>query len=191
MAASRFPTTQYTSDVVVESAGAILIELMSRRICLLHDLSTGEWLLAKGRRNVGESRAAAAVRELGEETGYQCRLLPLTMTTRAPPADETGSCLDEARVHHSACEPFMVTCRHLDGERHVKIIWWYIAAIDEAVDRTDGETQCNAELMSFDQAENRLTYQLDRDIVRNAISIVEYNLNAGQLHQVSTNAELG
>ncbi|KAK7420299.1 hypothetical protein QQZ08_010499 [Neonectria magnoliae] len=65
MAASEFPNTQYTSEQFVESSSAILFDFSghANKVCLLHyrpypdNQTTGEWLLAKGRRNCGESRA--------------------------------------------------------------------------------------------------------------------------------------
>ncbi|KAK0993611.1 hypothetical protein LTR91_007966 [Friedmanniomyces endolithicus] len=165
--------TQYTAEQFVESAGAILFKLSTRQICLVHRLSTGEWLLPKGRRNVGESRAEAAIREAAEETGFQCRLLPLTMTTRAPPAKETANCRDKPRVHHGVCEPFKVTCRPLSGVANLKIIWWYIGAIDEEVSPGAGETQFEVRLFGFEEVEGQLTFSTDWDVVRKAIQIFD------------------
>ena len=128
-------------------------------------------MLAKGRRNVGEPRHQAALREMKEETGYSCRLLPLTMSTRAPPAIETGDCPDEPRVHEKVCEPFMLTCRHLNGDCGVKLIWWYIAAIDESAEVGRGEEQFNTRLVAFEGAVSMLTFENDREIVRKAIEI--------------------
>jgi len=178
MATSPFQTTQYTAEQFVESAGAVLVKVTTREICLVHHLKRNEWLLAKGRRNVGETRQATALREIAEETGYRCRLLPLTMSTRAPPALEIGHYPDEPRTHDNACEPFTVTCRQLEGEKNLKIIWWYIAAIDEGHEFRDGEEQFSAELVSFEEAVSRLTFEVDRDIVRKAIEI----LNATAIH---------
>ena len=142
-------------------------------------------MLAKGRRNIGESRHQAALREMKEETGYSCHILPLTMTTRAPPAIEIGQCADVSRVHENVCEPFMLTYRQLDARpaslemvrtnegRNVKIIWWYIAAIDEAAEVGAGEEQFDVRLVSFEEAVGLLTFEDDREIVRKAIEIIE------------------
>ena len=105
MASSRFESEQYTSEAFVESAGAVLFRLSSREVCVLHLLKRNEYVLAKGRRNCGESRQAAALREITEETGFACRLLPLNMSTRAPPAVETEQLDDKARFYRGICEP--------------------------------------------------------------------------------------
>ena len=77
MAASSFSAAQYTSKSFVESAGIVPFHLAKKQICLLFHTARNEWLLAKGRRNCGESRHQAALREVHEETGLQCRLLQL------------------------------------------------------------------------------------------------------------------
>jgi ADP-ribose pyrophosphatase YjhB (NUDIX family) len=173
MASSNFHTTQYDAENFVESVGAIAIKRSTREICLIRHEKRGEWLLAKGRRNAGESRHNAALREIQEETGFACHMLPLTMTTRAPPAIEEGHYPDKPRVHQEATEPFMLTCRQLDEGKNMKIIWWYIAAIDEDAEVENGETQFGARLVNFSEAADLLTFEQDRDIVRKAIGIFE------------------
>lgn len=177
MATSNYATSQYTSEEFVESSGAILFDLSPNdsKVCLLYYISRDEWLLAKGRRNCGESRQEAALREVREETGYPCHLHPVTMSTRAPPRDEMGSVEDQPRVFSNLTEPFMVTIRRLDGESNVKIIWWYIAALNEDADigRSDGEAEFNAEFFSWKEALERLTFANDRQILKRAIELVE------------------
>jgi 8-oxo-dGTP pyrophosphatase MutT (NUDIX family) len=70
MATSSYPTRQYTSSPFVESAGAILFRPATYQVCLIHYLSKNEWLLPKGRRNLGERRHEAVLSETREETGY-------------------------------------------------------------------------------------------------------------------------
>ena len=171
MATSNFSTTQYTSENFVESAGAILFKLSTRQICLVHHEEKDEYLLAKGRRNIRESRETAAIREAEEETGFKCGLLPVTMASRVPHAVELlKHYRNEPRTYEGIREPFMATHRSL-GEGNVKIIWWYIAAIDEEGTQGSGEVEFEAQLFSFDEALKVLTYQLDRDVVQKAIDI--------------------
>lgn len=174
MAASRFETQQYTSEEFVESAGAVVFHLSSRRICLIHHLERDEWLLAKGRRNVSETRQQAALREVEEETGLECRLLPVDMSTRATSATDSAQILDETRPGSALCESFMVTLRRLnDGRGDLKIIWWYIAAVKKDSDQgqNDGEAMYEPRMFSFSDALDKLTFELDRDVVRRAISL--------------------
>ena len=179
MAVSRFESEQYTSEAFVESVGAVLFRLSRREVCVLHLLSRDEYVLAKGRRNCGESRKDTAFRELMEETGFSCRLLHLNMSTRAPPAVETEQLGDEARFYTGICEPFNLQLRRL-GEGDVKLIWWYIAAVDEDQPFNEDlqERQRFAvEFYSYTDVLEKLTFQTDRDMVRRAIDIVTNTYN--------------
>lgn len=64
MAISRFESEQYASEAFVESVGAVLFRMSTHEICVLHLLDRDEYILAKGRRNCGETRKDAAVREV-------------------------------------------------------------------------------------------------------------------------------
>src|SRR5437667_3929540 len=130
MASSNFPSNQLSSDKFVESAGAIIFNLGQKKVCIVRHVEYKEWLLPKGRRNCGESRQQAVLREAQEETGYKCRLLPITMKTRAPPSVELVECPDEAQEYSGLMEPFFLTTRQL-GDNNLKLIWWYIAAVDD------------------------------------------------------------
>ncbi len=174
MATSQFESEQYTSEAFVESVGAVLFRLSTRQICILHLLKRDEYVLAKGRRNCEESRQQAAVREIAEETGYSCRLLHLNMLTRAPPAIETEQISDETRFYTGICEPITLQLRRL-GENDVKLIWWYAAAVNEDQpfdeDLQESET-FSVEFHSYTGVLEKLTFKLDRDLVRRAIDLV-------------------
>lgn len=174
MAASRFDSEQYTSEAFVESAGAVLFRLSTREICVLHLLQSVEYVLAKGRRNCGEDRQATALREVSEETGFSCRLLPLDMHTRAPPAVETELSEDRARFQSGVCEPFTLQVRHI-GEGQIKLVWWFVAAVDEEtppreVSREGGYA---VEFCGYADARDKLTFQMDREMVGKAIELAE------------------
>ena len=170
MATSLFPTTLYSSEEYVESAGAILFKNISKRqVCILRKINSSKWLLPKGRRNWGESRHEAALRETREETGYPCRLLTVSIKTRAPVPEVESDCPDIARQVVSAEEPFCLSVRQM-GMRNVKLIWWYIAVVDG--DRGEVEEQFEAEFVDYEVAMEKLTFQSDRDIVKMAVNIV-------------------
>lgn len=176
MSTSKWQTSQYTAADYVESVGAIAFDLAQRTVCLVHYPKRNEWLLAKGRRNLGETRQHAAMRETFEETGHRCRILPLKMTTRNPPAVETEQhCPDEPRVHENACEPFMLTYRQLGENEGVKLIWWYVAAVEEKAATVEGDEQFEAAWFSFGDALEHLTFEPDRDVLREAIKILTAN----------------
>jgi 8-oxo-dGTP pyrophosphatase MutT (NUDIX family) len=100
------PTIQLFADEFIESAGAILFNSHKTLICMIHYSEKGEYVLPKGRRNVSESRATAALREAKEETGFSCHLLPVKMKTRAPPADEEEFMADVAVERECVMDPF-------------------------------------------------------------------------------------
>jgi 8-oxo-dGTP pyrophosphatase MutT (NUDIX family) len=174
MASSNYTTIQYTSDAFVESCGAVLFNIPERKVCLVRYTPTGEWLLPKGRRNCGESRKEAALREVLEETGYECDLHPVTMSTRAPSKAETGNVADQARTLTNLTEPFMVTIRNLE-EQNRKFIWWYIAVLSKhaATNKSDGEDAFIAEFFSWEKAVQTLSFKDDRIILEKAIELVK------------------
>jgi 8-oxo-dGTP pyrophosphatase MutT (NUDIX family) len=171
MANSNFSTTQYTSEEYVESCGAIVFNFPESTVCLVKDIDRNEWVLPKGRRNCRESRQKAALREVREETGYQCHLHPTTMSTRAPPKDATGDVADQSRSFDNLTEPFMVTTREL-GKSDVKFIWWYIAGLDKT-EKSDGEAKFEARFFSWKEALDTLHFEDDKTILRKAIELVK------------------
>ncbi|EFR01294.1 hypothetical protein MGYG_04299 [Nannizzia gypsea CBS 118893] len=176
MASSAFKTAQYHSEQFVESSGAVLFDFSQEipKVCLIYYIEKDEWLLAKGRRNYNESRREAALREVREETGYQCRLYPISMPTRAtnPSATDTNDMTDQARVYHNLTEPFMLSIREIKERSSIKLIWWYIAELEKNVQTMDGEAEFISEFFSYDEAIRRLTFQGDRDVLIKAVSLV-------------------
>lgn len=174
MASSVFLSTHYSAEEFVESCGAVLFDLtgLEASVCLVKYLPKNEWMLAKGRRNCGESRHAAALREMREETGYHCELLPITMPTRAPEAAEDNNVADVARSYPDITEPFMVTMREMNDGAHMKIIWWYIAKVDEFTSPDKAETPFAPQFFPIRDAVQKLTFDGDRKILDRAIKLV-------------------
>ncbi|KAK3679412.1 hypothetical protein LTR78_000973 [Recurvomyces mirabilis] len=161
MANSNLQTEQYTAPNFTESCGAIAIKKSTRQICLIGQQGRYgyNYLLPKGRRNVGEDRTFVAVREMQERL------------TRAPPAGiNTFGPLD----HEEKGEQFMMTVRHT-GPGQVKVIWWYIGAIDESVAKAREEDVYEAVLLTFEEALRTITYEDDRRVVREAERIFEHS----------------
>lgn len=183
MATSSLKNEQYTPEEFVESAGAILFHLSKRQVCVLHLLSRDEYFLPKGRRNYGESRQQAALREVREETGYECRLIPIRMSSRAPPDNENHA--DVPRVYENSTEPFYLQVRHLSKTKtNVKLIWWYVAGVDEdkeVHERHLVEHKFEVKFYSFEEVLQKLTFQNDRDIVAKAIIAVEASYHPQEL----------
>ena len=122
---------QLFTDEFVEGAGAIVFNPQKTQICILYNSRKNRYILPKGKRNVTESREITAVREVEEETGYKCQLLPLAMITRAPAADEKEASSDVPMKREESTDPFALTIRD-EGRRKRKLIWWFIAQIDSS-----------------------------------------------------------
>ncbi|CEJ82972.1 hypothetical protein VHEMI03008 [[Torrubiella] hemipterigena] len=172
MAASPFETAIYTAENFVESAGTILFRLSSREICVLHFLQRGEYILPKGRRNLGESRQTTATRETTEETGISCRLLPVNLVSRVCPTIETEDLPDEVRFYKGICEPILLQTRNLK-ESGLKLIWWFVAAVNEGDPVGQHEKdKFDIGFYSYDEALEKLTFKDDRELVKKAIELV-------------------
>ena len=190
MAESKWPITQLAAHEFVNCAGSILFRPPSEgnvlQACLLHHLTKDEYLIPKGRQDLGESLAHAALRETYEETSYACELLPVAMHTRAPLA---GSDMKDQPRFVSACtEPFTVSIRHV-AERDLKFIWWFISRTSQKAPEKCNGTQMRSENFeslfwtvdvdvedeaALEEVVSKLTYANDRRILKMAVKLV-YN----------------
>lgn len=151
------------SDRFVLSSGTVAIDCRRSLVLLLYYRPKGEYLLPKGRKNVGETLEAAAERETWEESGYNCRLLSHSLPTRAP---------QPTRTPHT--EPIAVQQRFSQGIR--KIIFWYLAQVDSS-DRQAVQTQEEGEDFEVRwvctvNAPSTMSFVEDREIVEKALSAV-------------------
>ncbi|ORY67346.1 uncharacterized protein BCR38DRAFT_482966 [Pseudomassariella vexata] len=76
---------RYNTQALMISCGTVTIDKASsrdRRILLIWNKRIGAWQLPKGRRNIDEDFAVAALRETKEETGVEVRPLYLRFGTR-------------------------------------------------------------------------------------------------------------
>lgn len=178
MATSRFETEMYAAEKFVESAGTVLLRLSTREVCILHLLHRDEYVLPKGRRNLGESRQTTAIRETTEETGIPCRLLPVDLFSRVCPAIETEHVPDEARLIKGSCEPIALQTRRV-GEGEIKLIWWFVAVVKE--DEPVGQHEMDkfaVEFHSYDMVLEKLTFKDDRELVKKAIELAESSVGS-------------
>ena len=167
----------YTAERFVESAGTILFRLSTREICILRLLERDECVLPKGRRNLGESCRVTATREAIEETGIPCRLLPVDLVSRACPAIGKGNIPDEPRAFKAVCEPITLQIRHT-GEGEVKVIWWFVAAVNEGEPVSPHESEnFEVEFHGYDTVLEKLTFRDDREMVKKAIELVKSSVH--------------
>jgi 8-oxo-dGTP pyrophosphatase MutT (NUDIX family) len=184
---STHSSRELPSEHFVESCGAILFDLSDpndKKICIVKpSYSNSEWLLAKGRRNHGESRKDAAIREVMEETGFRCKILPVTMPTHTTPPEAHADFPDSTHVYEGLSEPFWCTIRELKKPKRTKIIWWYIAVLedeDKNAEKLPGEEKFMPKFVTCDKALEMLTFQTDRDVVAKAIGLVNDTIFARQ-----------
>jgi 8-oxo-dGTP diphosphatase len=64
--------TEMTGDGEVRAAGGVVVR--DGLVLLVHRPAYGDWTLPKGKAEAGESDEACAVREVREETGFECSL---------------------------------------------------------------------------------------------------------------------
>ena len=79
IARTPFPTTE-DAPGLTEQAGGVVIDAQDR--VALRQAKNGDWVLPKGHIEAGESAAAAAVREVAEETGLAARIVDWLGETR-------------------------------------------------------------------------------------------------------------
>lgn len=121
----RQPEVFHSQDLT-ESCGTVLVDHVTRSICLLHDRYTHQTVLPKGRRDTFESRQDAAVRETREETGYACQLATIDMLTRTTAPGGGTHAPHRPRAMRGAGEPIsMIMIPHGGGQ--AKLVWYFLA----------------------------------------------------------------
>ncbi|KAI1910817.1 hypothetical protein LOZ65_006309 [Ophidiomyces ophidiicola] len=73
----------HLSDTFVLSAGTVTVDAAQKLVLILYSPASNTHFLPKGRKDVGESLSAAAVRETLEESGYRVALRPHRLPTNA------------------------------------------------------------------------------------------------------------
>ena len=153
------------SETFVLSAGTVPIDFSKGLVLLLYYRPRGEYMLPKGRKNVGETLGAAAVRETLEESGFKCCLFEHRLHTNA---QELGG--------SSHTEPIAVQQRMNQGVR--KIIFWYIAEVDSCSQRMsdtqeEGE-DFDVEWVCIENAASKCSFDDDRKILAKALETVRH-----------------
>lgn len=158
----------HLSNQFVISCGTVSLDLERSKVLLIRWRRTGEHLLPKGRKDLGEPLEQTALRETYEETGTRVRLLPVSMDTLATSpssGDRPGA----------VAEPIAVSQR-TTREGILKIIFWYVAAGDSAAAREEGTQQENEDFdtvwADFDSVASTLSFDEDRRTVEAAIAAV-------------------
>lgn len=156
------------SEFVI-SCGTVTFDLTQAEVLLIRCRTSNECMLPKGRKNVGETLEATALRETWEETGYEATLLPLRNRTQAT----SGSVNDSMSLTNT--EPIYMSHRNSNGL--FKIIFWYAATGDSTADEQQRPQQPNEDFETkwtpCDEAEAALSFDDDRQIFQTAWEAVK------------------
>lgn len=130
---------------LVRAAGGVVLRRGNDRCetCLVHRPKYDDWSLPKGKLDDGESFEEAALREVAEETGYECRL---------------GRALGEVRYRDSKDRPKVV----------LYWVMWPVAGEGEFV--PDDEID-RIRWIAVEEAPSVLTYWRDRDVLERALGL--------------------
>ncbi|KAF8335446.1 uncharacterized protein EI90DRAFT_330568 [Cantharellus anzutake] len=149
------------------------------QICLIHHLRKKEYLLSKGRKDLFEdSLLTTAMRETYEETGYPCKPVPVTLTTRAPVPGKDIKDNPAGRPVHDCIEPFAITIRNV-APGNVKLIHWFISEVTgefQPGTLMPSESSFRSCWFEADEAVQLLTYEHDREVARQALRLVREEL---------------
>eukprot|EP00924_Labyrinthula_sp_SR-Ha-C_P000982 snap_masked-scaffold_7-processed-gene-9.41-mRNA-1 protein AED:1.00 eAED:1.00 QI:0/-1/0/0/-1/1/1/0/304 len=173
-----FVKNNYFSNEFVTSCGSVLFNLSQKRIVIVENRKKDgsvEFVLPKGRKNVGEDVQDAALRETFEETGYPCELFPLLMETRAT---ETTDLEDLVREKKNISEPFCI-CTRTNIKSGMKLIFWYISKV---TGKYVSNTQMQNEDLSpvelpYMEAIEKLSFQDEKNMVEKAIKLVSKTIS--------------
>lgn len=190
---SRHPPEVYHSQDFTESCGTILVDKVTRTICLLEERSTRFLVLPKGRRDTFESRQAAALRETREESGYACRLAAIELPTRTTAPGGNPDAPDRSRVVRGTGEPFTMLAIPRPAGR-VKLVWYFLAETTREYDGRgldgkayfgpcqevgEGERRYEAKWYDWREAEQVVTSEEDAEVVKRAGELMEQSWGWG------------
>lgn len=153
------------SDSFVLSSGTVSIDSSKGLVLLLYHRPKGEYLLPKGRKNVGETLQDAAVRETMEESGYKCHLLGHDLPIKAP-----------YPITSRHTEPIAVQQRMSHGVR--KIIFWYLAQVDSDCpigQKLEEGEDFEVRWVREEVAPSTMSFAEDRKIVEKALSALSFS----------------
>ena len=115
-------------DQVVRAAGGVVCrddgDDGTREVLIVHRPKYDDWTLPKGKLGPGERAEAAALREVLEETGVECRLGAEAGTTRYTDSQDRSKV-----VHYWLMEPKEIPAEFVPNQEVDAIRW---CTVDEA-----------------------------------------------------------
>jgi len=178
------------SQQCVLSCGTITLDLERNKVLLIRWRTNDEYLLPKGRKDIGETLEQAALRETYEETGHTVHLLPLSMPTLAtsPAGSSSSPSPTEGKIPTEddtpvdpqrwieCTEPIAVQQR-ITRRGTNKIIFWFVAQCDSAVPPDRNTQMANEDFETVWAPVNAfhgiLSYEDDRRIVSQVVKLAQ------------------
>jgi 8-oxo-dGTP diphosphatase len=125
------------------AAGGVVLD-HEGRVLLVHRGRYDDWSFPKGGVDDGESFERAALREVKEEAGVECEVIRPLSTSR-----------------------YFFTTRK--GETKPKVVYYFLMKITGGQPFADGLETDEAIWCSVEEAAKRLSYQGDKDILREIV----------------------
>jgi 8-oxo-dGTP pyrophosphatase MutT (NUDIX family) len=134
------------SEHLVLAAGGVVLQRLAgeHHVLVVHRPNYDDWSLPKGHVDAGESTAAAAMREVAEETGVEVRVVR-----------ELG------------------TTEHPIGARRKRVHWFLMERTPNATEPAERAADAEVDEAAWwatHVAMQRLTYPADQELVRSAIA---------------------
>ncbi|KXN92528.1 hypothetical protein AN958_05383 [Leucoagaricus sp. SymC.cos] len=172
------PNSGWCSSNFMLGAGMVLIQRSTQKIVVIHESSRDYWFFPRGRKDLGESLEAAALREAYEEAKF----MPVYNPSRAPAPPGRNDLYTKPNT-----EPFYVTVMAWKETRPHRMkgpdanlgyeyfTSWYIGQIpDDAIpERGTGmadEVNYVSHLVTYDEAIKRV-WGAEQDVLRFAWAI--------------------
>jgi 8-oxo-dGTP diphosphatase len=121
------------SRALVQAAGGVVVQ--DGRVAVVHRPRYDDWTLPKGKLDPGETFEQAALREVREETGLECRIV-----------EELGS------------------TSYTDSKGRPKVVRYFRMEVEGGAFTVNDEVD-ELRWLSPDEARAALTYERDRDLI--------------------------
>jgi len=174
------PDSGWCSSNLLLGTGMVLIQRSTRKIVVVCEPTRDYWFFPRGRKDLGESLEAAALREAYEESGYRAEFMPVYNPSRAPAPPGKTSMYEQANT-----EPIYVTTTAWREVRNIQgpdaslgyeyLTTWYIGQIPDDAVREEGTGQLDEEnyvshLLTYEEAMKKV-WGSERDVLRYAWAI--------------------
>jgi 8-oxo-dGTP diphosphatase len=129
-----------TNEIV--AAGGVVVDNSTNtpKVLLVHRPRYDDWSLPKGKLDPGESIEEAALREVREETGIQCKILRKIAT--------------QQYAYHTR-----------NGQSRPKVVHYFLMEPINREVRVPGVEVDRAEWLDFESASRILSYERDRELL--------------------------